>query len=72
MSEEKRWEYKVEDIFEDIPNDPENVIMNIPEEIRKEVGLDVGDPIRVLWGDQGSIVIEKISQEEYDAKTEEK
>jgi len=72
MSEEKRWEYKVEDIFEDIPNDPENVIMNIPEEIRKEVGLEVGDPIRVFIGDLGTLVIEKISQEEYDAKTEEK
>lgn len=71
MSEEKRWEYKVEDIFEDIPDDPENVLMNIPEEIRNEVGLDVGDPIRVFLGDQGTLIIEKISQEEYDSKTKE-
>jgi AbrB family looped-hinge helix DNA binding protein len=73
MSEEqKTWTFNAEDIFEDIPDDPENVIMNIPEEIREAVGLKEGDPIRVLWGDQGSIVIEKITQEEYNAKTKEK
>lgn len=71
MSEQKIWEYKVEDIFEDIPEDPENVIMNIPKEIRDAVGIKEGDPIRVLLGDQGSIIIEKITQEEYDAKNKE-
>lgn len=71
MSEQKTWEYKVEDIFEDIPDDPENVIMNIPKEIRDAVGLKEGDPIRVLWGDKGTIKIEKITQEEYDSKKKE-
>lgn len=71
MSEQKIWEYKVEDIFEDIPDDPENVIMNIPKEIRDAVGLKEGDPIRVLWGDKGTIKIEKITQEEYDSKKKE-
>lgn len=71
MTEQKTWEFKVEDIFEDIPDDPENVIMNIPKEIRDAVGLKEGDPIRVLWGDQGTIQIEKITQEEYDAKNKE-
>ena len=37
MSEQKVWEYKVEDIFEDIPGDPANVNMTIPEEIREEI-----------------------------------
>ena len=59
-----------EDIFKDIPQDPENIIMNIPKEIREAVGLKEGDPIRVLWGDQGSIIIEKITQEEYDINKE--
>lgn len=71
MQENKTWTFKVEDIFEDIPDDPENVIMNIPEEIREAAGLKEGDPIRILWGDQGTIKIEKITQEEYDAKNEE-
>jgi len=68
--EQKTWTFKVEDIFEDIPEDPENIIMNIPKEIREAAGLEEGDPIRVLWGDQGSIIIEKITQEEYDINKE--
>ena len=73
MSEEqKTFTYKVEDIFEDIPNDPENINMNIPDEIADQIGLNPGDPIRVKYGDQGTIIIEKITQEEYNAKTEEK
>ena len=72
MTEEaKTYTFKVEEIFEDIPDDPENVIMNIPEEIQKAAGLNPGDPIRILWGDQGTIKIEKITQEEYDTKTKE-
>jgi hypothetical protein len=71
MEENKTWTFKVEEIFEDIPDDPENIIMNIPEEIREAAGLKEGDPIRILWGDQGTIRIEKITQEEYDAKNEE-
>ena len=70
MTEPNQWTFKVEEIFEDIPDDPENVIMNIPEEIRKAAGFKEGDPIRVLWGDQGTIKIEKITQEEYNENKE--
>jgi hypothetical protein len=62
MSEQKQWLYKVEDIFEDIPDDPKNVNMNIPKEISDEIGLVPGDPIKISWGDQGSIIIEKIEE----------
>jgi len=31
-------EYKVEDIFEDDPDNPENVLMNIPPEIAEKMG----------------------------------
>jgi len=60
---QKSWTFKAEEIFEDIPDDPENVMMNIPEEIREAVGLKEGDSIKVLWGDQGTIIIEKIKEE---------
>ena len=63
MTEEKKqWVYKVEDIFEDIPDDPKNVNMNIPQEIADAIGLKPGDPIKILWGDQGTIIIEKIKE----------
>ncbi len=70
MTEPKQWTFNVEEIFEDIPDDPKNVIMNIPEEIREAAGFKEGDPIRVFWGDQGTIKIEKITQEEYNENKE--
>lgn len=66
--ESKRWTFKVEDVFEDIPDDPNEVLLKIPEEVAEQVGLEPGDPIKVLWGDQGTIIIEKISTEELERK----
>lgn len=66
--EPKRWTFKVEDVFEDIPDDPNEVLLKIPEEVAEQVGLEPGDPIKVLWGDQGTIIIEKISTEELERK----
>jgi len=71
MSEEtKTFTYKVEDIFEDIPGDSENLNMTIPPEIAEKAGLNPGDPIRILWGDQGTIIIEKIKDESGQEKQE--
>lgn len=64
MSEDKKqWTFKVEDIFENIPDDPENVNMNIPPEIAEAAGFEPGDKLKILWGDQGTIVIEKVEEE---------
>lgn len=60
MEEQKVWTYKVEDIFEDIPDDPKNVTMTIPEPIRDEIGLKEGDTIKVSIGDKGTLIIEKV------------
>jgi len=57
------WTFKAEEIFEDIPNDLENVNMKIPDEIAEAVGIKPGDTIKVLWGDQGTIIIEKVNKE---------
>lgn len=64
----KRYEYKVEEIFEDIPDDPKNVNMKIPDDIAEEMGIVPGDTVRVLWGDKGSIVIEKVQEKETDGE----
>ena len=56
--------YKQEDIFQDIPDDPEKVIMNIPEEIAEAAGIKPGDNIKVSWGDQGTIIITKVEDGE--------
>lgn len=58
------WTYNAEDIFENIPDDSENVNLKIPQEIADEIGLTPGDNVRILWGDQGTIIIEKIQYDE--------
>ena len=42
--------------------------MKIPHEIAKQVGIDPGDTVKVLWGDKGSIVIQKLEQTEKHGK----
>lgn len=64
MSEQTKWVFNAEDIFEDIPNDSENVNMKIPEEISEKLGWKPGDRLKILWGDQGTIIIEKLTDEE--------
>lgn len=60
--EQKTFTYKVEDIFEDIPNDPENVLMNLPQEVMEDAGIKPGDTVKILLGDQGSLIIEKVKE----------
>jgi formylmethanofuran dehydrogenase subunit D len=63
MTEEaKTFTFKVEDIFEDIEGDEENVLMNIPPEIMEAQGWKEGDNLKIEWGDQGSIVISKVEE----------
>jgi hypothetical protein len=49
---------KVEDIFEDIPGDPDNVIMKIPPEILERNGWNEGDTLDITIED-GAILIQK-------------
>jgi len=59
---EKPIEYKVEDIFHDIPGDDKMMNMTIPLEIMEAQGWKEGDNLRIEWGDQGTIRIEKIDK----------
>lgn len=56
----KNIEYKVEDIFQDIEGDPDNVNMVIPPEVREKMGWVEGDTIKVEVGDQGTLIITKV------------
>ena len=55
-----KWEFKAEEIFEDIEGDPNNVNMNIPEEIMQQMGWKEGDTIKVEIGDKGTVIITKV------------
>ena len=59
-----KFTYTAEDIFEDIEGDEDNVLMNIPPEVMDAAGLEPGDTIRIEMGDQGSIIITKVTDDE--------
>ena len=52
--------YKYRDIFKD---QEEDVIMTLPDEIIEEMKLKPGDNLKILMGDQGTIILEKIDAE---------
>lgn len=54
--------YKVEDIFQDIEGDDENVLMNIPPEISERMGWEPGDVLKFKV-EQGVITVEKVEKE---------
>lgn len=62
MEPNKSYEYKVEDIFEDIPDDPDNVLMTIPPEILEQQGWGEGTKVKISIGDQGTMIIEEVKE----------
>ena len=58
----KKW-YKVEDIFEDIEGDPDNVLMNIPPEINEHLGLKEGDTLDVTSEGNSIRILKKDDKE---------
>lgn len=51
--------YNVEEIFEDDPENPDNVLMKIPDEIAERMGWKPGDVLRIVT-EEGSISITKV------------
>ena len=51
--------FLAEEIFEDIPGDPDNVMMKIPQEILERNGWKEGDTLNIKVED-GAIVISKV------------
>ena len=50
--------YDVDEIFEEIPGDPDNILMNIPEEIRSTMGWEPGDTM-IIKMENGGLIIQK-------------
>jgi len=50
--------YNYEDIFEEIPDDPDNILMNIPPEILERVGWKPGDTIKITV-EEGRMTLKK-------------
>jgi len=62
------YTFKAEEIFEDIPEDPENILMNIPPEISEQMGWVPGDVLKVSIGDQGTVIIEKVEEQKNESE----
>lgn len=52
--------FKVEDIFEEIPGDPDNVIMKLPPEICEAQGWIEGDTLNIKLED-GALILSKVN-----------
>lgn len=51
--------FLVEELFEDIPDDPDNVIFKIPPEICEEQGWKEGDTLNIKL-ENGALIISKV------------
>ena len=54
----ERLTFSVEDIFEEIPGDPENVLLKFPPEILEQTGWKEGDSLNIKL-ENGAIVVTK-------------
>lgn len=54
------WQFKVEDIFQDIDDDTENVNMIIPREILDKKGWGTGTELCVDSLDDGTIILSPV------------
>lgn len=55
----ERTTYLAEELFEDIPGDPDNVIFKIPPEICEKSGWKEGDTINIKVQD-GQMILTKV------------
>lgn len=58
MERPSKMTFTAEDIFEDIPGDPENVIMKFPPELLEHTGWKEGDTLNIRL-EEGALVITK-------------
>jgi AbrB family looped-hinge helix DNA binding protein len=54
--------YNADEIFEDDPDNPENTLMKIPEEIAEKMGWQPGDVLKITMED-GAISITKVNND---------
>lgn len=52
--------FKVEELFHEIPGDPDNVMMTIPPEICEQQGWKSGDTINIKV-EEGKMILSKVN-----------
>ena len=64
MDKDKIVTYNQKDVFVKDPENPNNLIMKIPDDILKKKGWSEGTKIKISVGDQGTIIIQEAEQDE--------
>ncbi len=59
MENEEQFIFTAEDIFQDIPGDPDNVLMKFPDEVLALTGWKEGDTLDIKLED-GKIIVNKV------------
>lgn len=54
-----KYTFDADEIFQDDPENPDNVLMKIPDEIAEQMGWKPGDVLRITT-EEGIISIEKV------------
>lgn len=58
MESPTRMVFNADDLFEDIPGDPDNVMLKFPPEVLEQVGWKAGDTLNIQLK-EGALVISK-------------
>ena len=59
MENNEKFIFTAEDIFQEIPGDPENVMMKFPDEVLALTGWKEGDTLDIKVED-GKIIVNKV------------
>lgn len=59
MENKEQFIFTAEDIFQDIPGDPDNVLMKFPDEVLALTGWKEGDTLDIKLED-GKIIVNKV------------
>ena len=51
--------YLAEELFEDIPGDPDNVILKFPPELLEQTGWKEGDTLDITLEDNAIVIVKK-------------
>jgi len=60
----KTFTYTTEEIFPNVEDRSEDVLMNIPPEIAEEMGWKPGDQLKIVVLESGGISISKVEDEQ--------
>ena len=59
MENKEQFIFTAEDIFQDIPGDPDNILMKFPDEVLALTGWKEGDTLDIKLED-GKIIVNKV------------